>query len=184
MKLVLLDQPQPYDGLQLATAFVDRHAAGASDVMILFEGEADVPTSHLVDQDDAEAGETIYSPWMAHVLLEHRGADLAWGVLAQRLLVRVMADWLARRTGLLLDVRGNDLFVHGRKLSVSVATRSPRGVLVHLGLNVRTEGAPVPAAGLAELRVAPREFLQAAGRAWSDEIESVRHATLKVRPVP
>jgi hypothetical protein len=121
---------------------------------------------------------------MAHCLVEHRGLELQAGVLCQRLLMRLMADWLGRRTGRVPEVRGDDLFVDGRKLSVSVATSSPRGVLVHAGVNVDTEGTPVPTAGLSELRVRPREFLQEVGRAYCAEIDSVRHAMAKVRSVP
>ena len=55
MRVVLLDGSVAYDGLQLATSFVDRHAPGGGDVALLFEGEADVPVAHLVDLEDAEA---------------------------------------------------------------------------------------------------------------------------------
>lgn len=181
MKSVYIEEPTLYDGLQLSTTFVDRHAADEPDVILLFEGEADVPAEHMVDLEDAEAGDSIYSPCMAHCLVEHRDLDLQAGVLAQRMLMRLMADWLARRTGKVIDVRGDDLFVDGRKLSVSVATTSPRGVLIHAGVNVTTEGTPLPTSGLAELRLRTREFLLAVGRSYCDEIDSVRHAMGKVR---
>jgi len=183
MKVVSLDRPLAYDGLQLATAFMDRHAPGEDDALVLFEGEADVSVERLVDREDAEAGAFIYSPRMAHVVGEHRGIELPEAVWRQRLLVRLAAEWIAKRCGVAVDVAGNDLFVRGGKLSVSVATRSPRGCLMHLGVNVETEGAPVRAAGLRDLRIPPREFLQALGRLYAEEVASVAHAVGKVRPV-
>ena len=183
MKIVLLDRPVTYDGLQLATAFVDEHGGGEDDVGVLFEGEADVPVAHLVDLEDRDAGAFIYSPWMAHVILEHRGMDLRSGVFAQRLLMRLMSDWISRRAGVALDVRGDDLYLEERKLSVSVATASPRGVLVHAAVNVRADGAPVPALGLSDLRLNARDFLSAIGRCYADELESVAHAMAKVKGV-
>jgi len=184
MKLVLLEQPQAYDGQQLATAFLDRHAPGESDALVLFTGEADVPREHLVDLEDAEAGAVIYSPLMAHAIVEHRGLSLPEAVWRQRVLVRLAADWIASRAGVVVAVRGNDLFVADGKLSVSVATRSPRGSLLHFGVNVDTEGAPVRASGLRDLRIRPREFLTALGKLYADEVASAAHAAGKVRPVP
>jgi hypothetical protein len=185
MKIVLIDQPLIYDGLQLATAFVDSHCPGpACDSLILFEGEANVPREHLVDLEDAEAGDTIYSPWMAHFIIEHREVDLYSGVLAQRLLVRLLGRWLEQRSGQVIDIRGDDLFLGNRKLSVSIATTSPRGILIHTAVNVRTENTPVPAAGLRDLRVPASECLKSVARLYADEMASIAHATTKVRAAP
>ena len=184
MRIVALDRALTYDGSQLATAFFDARAPGADDALVSFEGEADVPVGNLVDTEDAEAGAFIWSPLMAHVLVEHRGVGLMEGVWRQRLLVRLAADWIASRSGRAVRVRGNDLFVNDGKLSVSVATRSPRGVLMHLGVNVDTEGTPVRAAGLRDLHIPAREFLAAIARLYAEEAGSVAHAAGKVRPVP
>ena len=184
LKIALLEHELTYDGTQLCTAFIDRHAPGGGDAAVLFIGAADVPRENLVDLEDAEAGAFIYSPLMAHVVLEHPGLALPEAVCRQRLLVHLAGRWIEGRCGARLDVRGDDLFVHGGKLSVSVATRSPRGALIHLGVNVETEGAPVVAVGLRDLRIPPDEFLAAIGRLYADELVSVAHAAGKVRPVP
>jgi len=184
MKIVFLDGPRTYDGRQLSTAFIDEHVGAAGDAMVLFVGPADVPLEHMVDLEDVEAERPIYGPRMAHVLVEHRDMDLRAGVLAQRLLVRLAADFVGRRSGAPVEVRGDDLFVGAGKLSVSVATRSPRGVLIHLGVNVETEGTPVRTVGLRDLRLPARDFLRALGRGYADEYASVLHAASKVRPVP
>lgn len=184
MKIVLVDDELTYDGLQLSTAFVDQHSPDGGDVAVAFLGVADVPAHHMVDLEDAEAGLSIYSPMMAHLVIEHRDMSLRAGVLAQRLLVRLTAEWTASRSGALIDIRGDDLFVLDGKLSVSIATTSPRGVLIHLGVNVDTEGVPVKAAGLRDLRVVPEEFLRGVTRAYQRETDSIAHAVGKVRPAP
>ena len=183
MNVVVLDRELAYDGSQLCTAFIDRHTPGGGDAAVLFLGAADVPRENLVDLEDAEAGAFIYSPLMAHVLVEHRGLELVEAVWRQRLLVHLAGRWIEGRCGARVEVRGNDLYVHGGKLSVSVATRSPRGCLIHLGLNIETEGAPVIAVGLRDLRIPPAEFLAAIARLYTDELVSVAHAAGKVRPV-
>ncbi|MHC4201210.1 MAG: DUF366 family protein [Planctomycetota bacterium] len=73
-----------------------------------------------------------------------------------------------------------------RKLSVSIATRSrSRGTgLIHLGINIDPLGAPVPAVGLAELRVDPARFAEDVMRRYAREIQSARRATEKVREAP
>jgi hypothetical protein len=183
MRIVWLEDALVYDGRQLSTAFLDRHAAHEHDAVVLFVGGADVGVEQLVDLEDAEAGAVIYSALMAHAVLEHRGVPLEEAVWRQRLLVHAAARWVASRSGIAVDVRGDDLYVGDGKLSVSVATRSPRGSLIHLGVNVETEGAPVRAAGLRDLRIPPQEFLAALARLYTEELSSVQHAVSKVRPV-
>ncbi len=187
MDIALLDAEIRYDGTQLSTAFVDAHAdpggAAPRDVVLLFRGEADVSPEHMVDLEDAEAGLEIYSPHMAHAIVEHRGLGLAEGVWRQRLFMRLAADWITGRAGVHIDVRGDDLYVGAGKLSVSIATTSPRSVLMHIGVNIETEGAPVQAAGLRDLHIRSEDYLRAIGTAYRDEVASVTRAVGKVRPV-
>jgi hypothetical protein len=183
VKTVHLEAPLVYDGTQLSTSFLDEHAPGETDAVVLFTGEADVDVEHLVDLEDAEAGAFIWSPRMAHAVLEHREVDLPEGTWRLHLLVRLAASWIASRAGVAVEVRGDDMYVGHGKLSVAVATRSPRGCLMHVGVNIETEGTPVPTAGLADLRIPSREFLGALARLYDDELVSVAHAAAKVRPV-
>ena len=184
MNIVILKQSLDYDGLQLSTTFVDEHAPDSRDALVAFQGVADVSIEHMVDLDDVEAGEGIYSPAMAHVIIEHRGLDLAEGVWRQRLLMRLGADWIAARAGVHVEVRGDDLYVGDGKLSVSIATRSPRSVLIHAGVNIQTEGTPVKTAGLRDLRIRATDLLRDWSRLYADEVTSVEHALGKVRSVP
>lgn len=184
MKIVHLDDELTYDGRQLATSFFDERVPGEpEDALVAFLGAADVPVEQLVDLEDAETGGVIASPLMAHLLVEHRGLALREAVLRQRLLGHLAADWIGERAGLHVRVRGDDLFVDDGKLSVSVATASPRSALIHFAVNVLVEGTPVRAAGLRDLRIAPGEFLRATARIYAEEIDAARAAVRKVRTV-
>jgi len=93
VRVVQLEAPLVYDGTQLSTTFFDRHAPGETDAVVLFTGEADVDVEHLVDLEDAEAGAFIWSPRMAHAVLEHRGVDLPEGTWRLHLLGQSELPW-------------------------------------------------------------------------------------------
>ena len=75
--------------------------------------------------------------------------------------------------------------INDRKLSVSIATKSMTSVLIHTGLNILSEGAPVKASGLeSELGITDiREFAIEIMKRYSEEIEDITLASTKVRGV-
>jgi uncharacterized protein len=79
--------------------------------------------------------------------------------------------------------RGDDLYDGEFKLSVSIATLSPKSALIHFAVDVDPTGAPVPARGLGHYGVDPRELAEAVLSAYAAETSGVRRATGKVRPV-
>jgi len=177
----MLSESIDYDGTQLRSLFGYCTAGIQGDSAIAFEGRCDVATGDLVDLEDQRAGANIFSPWMLHVIAEHFGADLESMVLRQRLFGRLCADLLSERAGRAVRVDGDDLFVEERKATVSIATVSPVSALFHFGLNVRTEGAPVPAIGLEELGVTVSSFAEELLQRYAAEMNGVRQATCKVR---
>ena len=80
---------------------------------------------------------------------------------------------------------GDDLMIGDKKLSVSIATKSATSILIHTGLNILSEGAPVKAAGLtSELGLTDmKEFATNIMTRYSDEIEDIEYASTKVRGV-
>ena len=56
--------------------------------------------------------------------------------------------------------------------------------LIHLGLNVDAEGAPVPAASVPELGVEPLDLWRETAVRYKTELEGTARARVKVRPVP
>ena len=75
--------------------------------------------------------------------------------------------------------------INNRKLSVSIATKSTTSILIHTGLNILSEGAPVKASGLtSELGIEDvREFALEVMKRYSEEIEDIKLASTKVRGV-
>lgn len=122
---------------------------------------------------------------MLHFIVEHFDMSLERAILRQRLLVAIIADALNEAKGCFLVRRqGDDLFADDRKLSVSIATRSPVSCLIHVGVNISSKNTPVPTRGLSDLGVDPRRLAQVVLRAYVGECESAQAARCKVRGVP
>lgn len=173
-----------YDGSQLRSHFA-YHARGIlGDSIVAFEGGCRVDLEALVDLEDARSGSIIESRRMVHFLAEHFDRSLERTVLRQRLLVVCVAEALAALGATRPDRRGDDLFVADRKLSVSIATASPVSTLIHLGVNVDAEGAPVPAADLGELGVEARALAGEVLERYPAEMAGIARARWKVRAVP
>jgi len=185
LKTHLAAEEMPYDGSQLRSHFAFKTFGIHGDSIVSFLGPCHVDLDHMVDLEDVVAREGIESPLMLHLIAEHFDAviDLEKAVLRQRLLVSIAAERLGIRTGPGLVRSGDDLMAGTRKLSVSIATRSPVSTLIHLGLNVVSDGAPVPIIGLRELDVDPRELAVEVMAAYARENDEIDAASSKVRGV-
>jgi hypothetical protein len=173
---------QHYDGTQLAPHWILRHFDLRGDALVAFRGGADVSLEHMVDLEDVRAAAPIYSPLMLHFLGEWFIDSLDQGILLQHLFVDEIYQILLERGCRPMRRRGNDIYYQERKLSVSIATRSPVSVLMHTALNIRTEGTPVPTSGLAELGVDPIELATEALARFQRHSEIWRAARVKVLP--
>jgi len=173
-----------YTGAELRRGWLRAAFGLEGDAIAAFIGPCDIAPEHMVDLEDRAAGAKIYSRRMLHFIAEHADPDLERAVLRQRLLVAIALECVHHQSGR-FEVRreGNDLFWQGRKLSVSVATTSPASGLIHLGLNIIAEGAPVAAADLAELGIEPRSLALEVMGAYAAEMASVAAAQQKVRAV-
>jgi hypothetical protein len=179
----LLDQEILYDGSQLRAGWIASTAGLVGDAAIAFLGPCEIAREHMVDMVDLEAGARISSPRMVHLIIEHPGLDLHHITTRQRLLMAIAAEIINAHLGeTLLRREGDDLYLRDRKLSVSVATTSPKSGLIHTAFNVRGEGAPVPATGLEELGLDPRGFAGRLLDAYAREVEGLAAAASKVRP--
>jgi hypothetical protein len=185
MRRLFLSEEVTYTGAELRSHWILERTGAPGDAIVAFLGPCEVRGERLVDLEDARAEATIFSPRMLHFLVEHFEPDLEKALLRQRLLVGLAGEAVNRALGKLAIVRrGDDLFAGERKLSVSVATRSPLSTLIHLGMNVLTEGAPVPAIGLEELGVQARPLGEEILERYCEEWEGLALAKAKVRAVP
>jgi hypothetical protein len=184
VKTRLLRDEIAYTGAQLRSGWIGETAGLDGDAAVAFLGPCDIHPEHMVDTADLAAGARIHSPRMVHLIVEHPGLDLGHITARQRLLMAIAGEIINSQLGEpLVERRGDDLYLRGRKLSVSVATTSPGSGLIHSGFNLRGEGAPVAAIGLEELGLAPREFAEELLAAYRGEIEGAAEAASKVRPV-
>lgn len=184
MNTLFLSREIDYNGAQLVSGWIRNEAGLEGDAAVAFLGPCDVSPEHMVDTVDLDAGATIVSPLMLHFIVEHANVDLLAITLRQRLLIAIAAEIIESHLGeVLIRREGDDLYLRDRKLSVSVATTSPKTGLIHAGFNVRGDGAPVPAVGLDELGVEPKVFAELLLSAYAAEIAGASDAASKVKPV-
>ena len=138
----------------------------------------------MVDIEDVINNEPIYSKYMLSFITEQFNIELVEGVLRQRLLMTTIKEVLESR-GFKVKRDGDDLFVNDKKLSVSIATKSLTSVLIHTGINILSEGAPIAVSGLeSDLSIKDiKEFALEVMKRYSDEIDDIILASTKVRGV-
>lgn len=178
--LLFRDFEIPYDGTPLAPHWIYRKFDLLGDGLVAFQGPAEVSLDHLVDLEDVKKKAPIFSPKMLHFLGEFFIDSLDVGILLQNLFVGTVYELLWEKGGRDLSRKGNDLFFDSRKLSVSVATKSPVSVLFHMGLNIETQGTPIPTSGLSEMWVEPWDLAQKVFERFQQDIEGFRKARAKV----
>lgn len=182
-KFDILDRTTAYTGRELRTGWVAQATGLEGDAAVGFIGPCHVRTDDLVDLEDAARGERIEAERMAHVIVEHPGCPLEVGVLRQRILVCLLCEILFSR-GVAVRREGDDIYWKRKKLTVSIAAPSEKSTLIHLGINIRPAGAPVPAVGLEEMGVEPGELLEELLKGYRNELSEVARAEGKVRRVP
>ena len=117
---------------------------------------------------------------MVHFLGEWFIDSLEQGILLQHLLVASVYEWLWEHGVTQLHRRGNDIYYQDRKFSVSIATKSPVSILIHLGVNVRTEGTPIATSGLQEMNIDPETFANDILARFSSDYQIWKWARVKV----
>lgn len=184
MKTKFIKEEIKYIGSQLAPHWIYKNFHIQGDSIVAFIGECKVDLTEMVDIEDVINNEPIYSKLMLSFISEQFGIGLVEGVLRQRLLITIIKELLEKR-GIFVVRNGDDLMIEGRKLSVSIATKSITSVLIHTGLNILSEGAPVKASGLtSELKIRDiEEFATEVMNRYAEELEDIVLASSKVRGV-
>lgn len=184
MKTKLVEERIDYSGRELRSHWIMERVGLEGDAIVAFRGACLVTGEDLVDREDYARGFIVAGDNMLHFIVEIFGLGLLGITLAQRLLCSIATEAVnSVSEGGRVERRGDDLYVGRGKLSVSVATVSPVSGLIHLGLNVTTEGVPVEAEGLANLGIDPAVLADKVLSRFAEEIDSSIRATYKVRPV-
>ena len=183
MKTQLLEQEIKYEGWQLSPHWIYKNFKMQGDATVAFIGECEVKLTEMVDIEDVINNEPIYSKSMLSFISEQFNIGLVEGVFRQRLLICVIKEALEKR-GLKITRNGDDLFFDGKKLTVSIATKSVNSILIHTGINIDSTGAPVKASGLtSELGITDIKGLaQEILTNYSEEIDDTVEVPLP--PVP
>ena len=184
MKTKFIEENIRYIGSQLAPHWIYKNFKIQGDAIVAFIGECKVDLSEMVDIEDVINNEPIYSKLMLSFITEQFNIGLVEGVLRQRLLISTIKELLEEK-GIFVVRNGDDLMINGAKLSVSIATKSINSVLIHTGLNILSEGAPVKASGLtSELGISDiKEFAEDVMKRYAEELDDIILASTKVRGV-
>lgn len=174
--------PLKYSGEELTPHWIYRQFDILGNALVAFTGPAEVALDHMVDLEDVKHKAPIYSPRMLHFLGEFFIDSLDQGILLQHLFLCQIYEALWERGAGELHRRGNDIYFQERKLSVSIATRSPVSVLLHAGLNIETYGTPIPTSGLQEMDIEPFEFGQQCLSRFESDVAVWNRSRVKVLP--
>ncbi|SES66152.1 hypothetical protein SAMN04488587_0403 [Methanococcoides vulcani] len=136
MECIILDEIMDYDGSQISSLWAYNLKGIQQDSIVAFRGGCDVKLEHMIDLEDKRMGDSIYSPDMLHFLIEHfDSTDLKLIYARQRLFTAIVAEALLEN-GVMTTRQGDDLFVNGRKLTISIASTSAVSQKIHFGINV------------------------------------------------
>lgn len=181
MHTKFIDKEIKYTGLELAPHWIYRNFKLQGDSIVAFQGECEVKLTEMVDIEDVINNEPIYSKNMLSFIIETFNIGLVEGVMRQRLLISIIKENLEEKYNAKIIRRGDDLFLNGKKLSVSIATKSITSVLIHVGINIDPSGAPIDAIGLNSLNICDiKEFAENIMVKYSHEIDDIILASTKV----
>ena len=191
MQSLFIEKEIKYIGSQLSPHWIYKNFHILGDAIVSFIGEMDVKITEMVDIEDVITDSPIYSKKMVSFIIEQFGISLSECVVRQRFLICIIIEELRKILGDKYKIRrsGDDIFVNidgkDKKLSVSIATKSTTSALIHTGLNIDPEGAPIDACGLStDLGITNFEKKKKnVMRRYIEEDTEILEATCKVRGV-
>ncbi len=189
MKTFWIEKEFAYDGSQLRSLFAYLGFGLLGPSIVSWRGACAIPKEHMVDGEDLLANERIEGAEMLHFIIEVFDRDLFSGVGLQRLFASIAKDYLQINSSVLqgnssLSREGDDIYWGDRKLSISIATKSPLSTLVHFAMNITNEGTPVKTLALRDLEMEPLSVANELMSLFKKEYDSMVLATQKVRAVP
>lgn len=190
MKYHFIDEEFAYTGEELSNHWIYKNFGILGDAVVGFVGPCDIDKMRMVDLEDVLNDDQIFSTRMLHFIIEIFDMELREGVILQRLFSAIiqgkLVDILGKNAQPRMRRIGDDLFVdETKKLSVSICTVSPTSILIHVGLNVQSEGTPVEAAGLSsELGIQQIKPLAiSCMKTLAEEWEDIKLCCCKVKAV-
>ncbi len=153
------------------------------DSIIVFRGACDVKIEHMIDLEDRRANESIWSEDMVSFIIEHfDSTDLKLIYARQRLFTAIVREYLAG-LGIHTSREGDDLFLEGKKLTVSIASTSAVSQKIHFGINASHK----VYGNLKEAGIEDNEsivkLMTKIGEAYLREFEDIEKDLRKSRPI-
>ncbi len=183
MQTLFIEKEIKYIGSQLSPHWIYKNFKLQGDSIVAFVGEVDVKITEMVDIEDVINNDAIYSKKMLNFIIEQYNITLEQMVCLQRLFISIIKEILETKGKIILR-KGDDLFFDNRKLSVSIATKSITSTLIHTGLNIIKDGAPIQASDLSELEIKDiKAFALEIMEKYKNEVDSIKQAVYKVRGV-
>jgi len=183
MKCIVLPEKFDYDGSQISSLWAYNSFGVQEDSVVVFRGACDVKIEHMIDLEDRRANESIWSEDMVSFIIEHfDSTDLKLIYARQRLFTALVREYLAD-LGVQTTREGDDLFLTGKKLTVSIASTSAVSQKIHLGINVsHNVYGNLKEAGLGEDKQVA-SLMQTVGEAYVRELEDIEKDLRKSRPL-
>ena len=131
-----------YDGSQINPSWAFNEFGIYGSSIITWIGPVNITPDNL--KDFADVGLEIKSNYMVNFICEffdQQPTNMRIAYLRQRLLVMIFREVLTEK-GVKTTREGDDIFVDGRKLSISIASISLSSTKIHFALNLEDKGTP------------------------------------------
>ena len=131
-----------YDGSQINPSWAFQEFGIYGSSIVTWIGPVNITPDNL--KDFADVGLEIKSNYMVNFICEffdQQPTNMRIAYLRQRLLVMIFREILIEK-GVKTTREGDDIFVDGRKLSISIASVSLSSAKIHFALNLEDKGTP------------------------------------------
>ena len=150
-----VDEIFEYDGSQINPSWAFQEFGIYGSSIITWIGPVNITPDNL--KDFADVGLEIKSNYMVNFICEffdQQPPNMRIAYLRQRLLVMIFREILTEY-GIQSKREGDDIFVDGGKLSISIASISLSSAKIHFALNLEDKGTPsdVETIGLFDIKV-------------------------------
>ena len=150
-----IDEIFEYDGSQINPSWGFQEFGIYGSSIITWIGPVNITPDNL--KDFADVGLEIKSNNMVNFICEffdQQPTNMRIAYLRQRLLVMIFREILTEY-GIKTTREGDDIFVDGRKLSISIASISLSSEKIHFALNLEDKGTPgdVETIGLYDIKI-------------------------------
>ncbi len=130
-----------YDGSHIKPFWAKENFGISEDNIVVMTGNMDVKFENMIDMDDLRDQKAIRTDKAIHFLIEHYDSkDIRLAYYRQRIFC-IAVEEILRKYNIDAERKGSDLYVEGKKLSVSIATTGETQK-IHFGINLTTKGTP------------------------------------------